>query len=125
MPPIVNQSNDPVDDFVCGTVRPSPRGAFNDRCGYGERMPFLVISPYARRNYVDHAILDLTSVLRFIEDNWQLGRIDSLDYPGRHSGRAKALSTGLAGSIVGMFDFDERYPESRNDLPAAAQRQHR
>lgn len=32
------------------------------------RLPFLVISPYAKRNYVDHAVNDQTSILRFIED---------------------------------------------------------
>ena len=46
------------------------------RCGYGPRMPFLVISPFARQNYVDHTVTDQTSVLRFIEDNFDLGRID-------------------------------------------------
>src|SRR5271165_6163865 len=89
MSPIVNQSNDaPTEDSICGTV-PLAAGAFNDRCGYGQRLPFLVISPYAKRNYVDHAILDTTSVPRFIEDNWQLGRIDSLDNPsGAPAGQA-------------------------------------
>jgi phospholipase C len=109
MPPIVNQSNDPGIDAVCGGVD-LPDGAFNDRCGYGERMPFLVISPYARRNYVDHAVLDLTSILRFIEDNWQLGRIDSLDYPdGTPTGsppRDQGSFDRMAGDITGLFDFE-------------------
>jgi len=48
MPPIVNQSNDPINDVlfgagVCGT--PTQIGAYLDRCGYGTRLPFLVISP--------------------------------------------------------------------------------
>jgi phospholipase C len=109
MPPIVNQSNDQGIDAVCGGTD-LPDGAFNDRCGYGERMPFLVISPYARRNYVDHAVMDLTSILRFIEDNWQLGRIDSLDYPdGTPSGsppRGQASFDRIAGDITGLFDFE-------------------
>ena len=50
-------------------------GAYLDRCGYGTRLPLLVISPYAKQNYVDHALTDTTSVLRFIEDNWNLGRL--------------------------------------------------
>ncbi len=115
MSPIVNQSNDPTQDSICGTV-PLPAGAFNDRCGYGQRLPFLAISPYAKRNYVDHAILDTTSVLRFIEDNWQLGRINSLDNPnGVPPGQGSFDQ--FAGSIEGLFDFDEGYPSSRNDLP--------
>ncbi|MGA8760062.1 MAG: alkaline phosphatase family protein [Stellaceae bacterium] len=121
MSPIVNQSNDPAEDSICGTVLPTtaflpPTGAFNDRCGYGQRLPFLVISPYAKSNYVDHAILDTTSVLRFIEDNWQLGWIDSLDHPGG-TPPGQGSFDQYAGSIAGLFDFDERYPESRNDLP--------
>lgn len=40
------------------------------RCGYGPRLPMLVISPYAKTNYVDHTLTDQTSILRFIEDNW-------------------------------------------------------
>jgi hypothetical protein len=32
-----------------------------------------VISPYAKRNFVDHAVTDQTSILRFIEDNWLFG----------------------------------------------------
>jgi phospholipase C len=121
MPPIVNRSNDPSAtvpgglDSICAIV-PPPATAFNDRCGYGQRLPFLVISPYAKRNYVDHATLDTTSVLRFIEDNWQLGRIDSLDNPGGAPAGQGSFDQ-LAGSIEGLFDFDEGYANSRDDLP--------
>lgn len=109
MPPILNLSNDALVDSLClGSI---PAGAFNDRCGYGERLPLLVISPYAKRNYVDHAVTDTTSVLRFIEDNWQLGRIDSLDNPdGTPEGNpppGQGSFDRLAGSIEGMFDFDD------------------
>jgi phospholipase C len=44
------------------------------RCGYGPRLPLLVISPYAKTNYVDHTLTDQTSILRFIEDNWLSGQ---------------------------------------------------
>ncbi|PRC93247.1 phospholipase C [Solimicrobium silvestre] len=40
------------------------------RCGYGPRLPMILISPYAKKNYVDHTLTDQTSILRFIEDNW-------------------------------------------------------
>ena len=40
------------------------------RCGYGPRLPLLVVSPYAKKNYVDHTLTDQSSILRFIEDNW-------------------------------------------------------
>jgi phospholipase C len=98
MPPIVSHSNDPANDALlgpsglCGTPAP---GAYLDRCGYGERLPFLVISPYAKHNYVDHAVTDTTSILRFIEDNWNLGRIGDQSFDA------------IAGSILGSFDFDD------------------
>ncbi len=53
-------------------MRHDSAGAYQDRCGYGPRLPFLVISPYAKQNNVDHTLTDQTSVLRFIEDNWGL-----------------------------------------------------
>jgi len=96
MPPIVNQSNDPAQDTLlgasgmCGTPA---AGAYLDRCGYGSRLPFLVISPHAKQNYVSHALNDQTSVTRFIEDNWNLGRIGDQSFDA------------LAGSILDMFDF--------------------
>ncbi|HEX4192682.1 MAG TPA: alkaline phosphatase family protein [Stellaceae bacterium] len=116
MSPILNLSNDPTVDSIClGTI---PSDAFNDRCGYGQRLPFLAISPFAKRNYVDHAVLDTTSILRFIEDNWQLGRIDSLDNPDGTSNGNPPPGQGsfdrLAGSIQGLFDFDD--PIEGNDV---------
>ncbi len=80
--------NTPVMGGVAG------RGAVNGRCGPGTRQPFLVISPWARRNYVDHTLITQASVLRFIEDNW-LG--------GRRLGGGSFDET--AGSINGLFDF--------------------
>ncbi len=108
MGPIVMQSKalNPVsgqpDDVLfgsgaganCGTPG---AGAFNGRCGYGPRQPFLVISPWAKQNYVDHTVTDLSSVIRFVEDNWHLGRI------GNQS------SDAIAGSLLGMFDFNENH----------------
>jgi phospholipase C len=102
MPPIVNHSNDPANDALLGTTglcsggAALAPGAYLDRCGYGERLPFLVISPYARHNYVDSSTNDLTSVLRFIEDNWDLGRIGDQSFDA------------IAGSIQGMFNFEDR-----------------
>ena len=74
MPPIVSQSSDPqtdrlLGDGLCG--KPN-LDEYSNRCGYGPRLPFLVISPYAKMNYVDHSIIDQASILRFIEDNWNL-----------------------------------------------------
>ena len=104
MGPIVNQSNalNPVtgnpDDGLfgsgstanCGTPAPA---SFNGRCGYGPRQPLLVVSPWAKRNFVDHTLTDQSSVLRFIEDNWDLGRL------GHQS------TDAIAGTLSNMFDF--------------------
>ena len=48
-----------------------------DRYGYGFRVPALLVSPYAKRGTIDHATLDFTSILRFIEDNWRLAPLAS------------------------------------------------
>jgi len=94
MAPVVTPSSDPAQDALfgssCGTL---PAGAQNDQCGYGMREPFIVISPYAKQNFVDHTLTDQSSVLAFIENNWSLGRI------GGHSTDVKA------GSILNMFNF--------------------
>ena len=66
------------------------------RCGYGTRLPLLVISPFARSNFVDHTLTDQTSIIRFIEDNWLNGeRVQ----PGG------SFDT-IAGTLENMFDFD-------------------
>jgi phospholipase C len=61
---------------ACGTST-SPLGGVNGRCGLGPRLPFLVISPYAKANFVDHTMIDQASVVNFIEYNWGLGSIQS------------------------------------------------
>jgi phospholipase C len=48
-----------------------------DENGYGLRVPGLVISPYARRGYIDHQVLSFDAYLKFIEDDFLGGaRID-------------------------------------------------
>jgi phospholipase C len=97
MPPIVSQSNDPANDALLGSTglcgTPAP-GAYLDRCGYGTRLPFLVISSFAKPNFVDSTLTDLTSILRFIEDNWNLGRIGDQSFDA------------VAGSILNIFNFN-------------------
>ena len=64
-----------------------------DRCGYGPRQPLLVISPYAKSNFVDHTTTDQSSILRFIEDNWQTGRIGNASFDTK------------AGTLLNLFSF--------------------
>jgi phospholipase C len=66
-------------------------------------MPLLVVSPFAKKNYVDHTLTDQSSVLRFVEDNWLDGtRIQ----PGG------SFDT-IAGPLDNMFDFRKRDDEPR------------
>jgi phospholipase C len=62
-----------------------------DQEGYGFRVPALLVSPYAKRGYVDHTQLDFTSILRFIGDNWNLPPLASRD--------------ANAASLTSAFDF--------------------
>jgi phospholipase C len=43
-----------------------------DRWGPGSRVPAIIISRYAKRHYVDHTQYDTTSILKLIEDRWNL-----------------------------------------------------
>ncbi|TDN62592.1 alkaline phosphatase family protein [Paraburkholderia sp. BL10I2N1] len=95
--PVADQLNAPG---ICGSGS-APDGLngkpVNGRCGPGTRIPFVVISPWAKENHVDHTLIDQSSVVRFIEDNWLDGK-----RIGGGSFDAKA------GSIMGMFDFNRR-----------------
>ncbi len=50
-----------------------------DAFGYGPRVPTLIISPYAKADYVSHFTYDFTSMLRFIEDRWNLPPLTQRD----------------------------------------------
>ena len=98
MSPIVNDSQTSFDALTgpgtAGTN--SPLAGFQGRAGYGPRLPLMVISPFAKKNFVDHAISDQSSIIRFIEDNWNLGRIGNGSFDD------------LAGSLLNMFDFSKQ-----------------
>ncbi len=64
-----------------------------DEYGYGFRVPALLVSPYARRGTIDSTILDFTSVLKFIEENWNLPSLAERD--------------AKANSFVSAFDFNQ------------------
>ena len=115
MSPVVNPSFNPIVDTLNGPGKCNNSNGFQQdepvstkplngnagtpawgRCGYGTRQPLLVVSPFAKRNHVDHTLTDQTSVLRFIEDNWLSGaRI-------QHGGSFDTI----AGPLNNMFDFD-------------------
>ena len=80
---------------VCGNG--APLAGIQGRCAYGPRQPLLVISPFAKRNFVDHSLTDQSSVLRFIEDNWDAGTVGGGSFDE------------VAGSLLNMFDFNEEH----------------
>jgi phospholipase C len=102
MPPLLTPSATSADFLFgpgnCGTPQP---GADAARCGLGPRQPLLVISPWAKQNFVDHTLTQQASVLRFVEDNWKLGFIDGPLPPGPGKGSVDRH----ANSLHGMFDF--------------------
>jgi phospholipase C len=119
MPPIVNPSFSVADKLngpsTCNaglqqgqSTRSTPlNGAFGyaaqGRCGYGTRMPLIVVSPFAKKNFIDHTLIDQTSILRFIEDNWLFGeRV-----------QPNGSFDTIAGSLDHLFDFDRREDGSR------------
>jgi phospholipase C len=68
----------------------------------GFRVPAMIVSPYARQHFVDHTALDLTAMLKFIEQNWNVRPLTRLD--------------ATAGSITSAFDFAQS-PRSAAIIP--------
>jgi phospholipase C len=106
---IVNGSNTTLDAKICtsGTASlpgPSSNGAVvQGRCGYGPRLPLLVISPWANKNYIDNTPTDQTSIIRFIEDTFLSGkRIGTGSYDSQ------------AGTIDNMFNFTNNVAPNPN-----------
>jgi phospholipase C len=50
-----------------------------DRWGPGTRVPTVIVSPWAKRGYVDHTVYDTTSILRLIETHWGLEPLGDRD----------------------------------------------
>lgn len=104
MGPIVNQSSGATDALTgpgrCGSgdsalpgIDPANAHA-QGRCGFGPRLPFLVLSPWAKVNFVDHTLTNQASVIAFIEDNWLNGKR-----------LGKGSFDNVSGPLNGMFDF--------------------
>jgi phospholipase C len=103
---VINGSSSTSDSFSspgkCGDgstalpgVNPATLHA-QGRCGYGPRLPLLVISPWARTNYVSHTVTDQTSVLRFIEDTFL-----------KQERIGQGSFDAIAGSLTDMLNFSE------------------
>jgi phospholipase C len=64
-----------------------------DEFGYGFRVPAILVSSYARRGHIDSTVLDFTSVLKFIEENWNLEPVAERD--------------AKANNFLSAFDFTQ------------------
>jgi phospholipase C len=90
-PKLLNGSdNSAIDTAMCEQTAVTV-GAGSGRCGYSQRLPMVVISPYTRDDYVSSNLTNTTSVVKFIENNWLHGQripgsfdatSGSLDAPG-------------------------------------------
>ncbi|MGA7339829.1 MAG: alkaline phosphatase family protein [Terracidiphilus sp.] len=77
------------------------------RCGYGTRIPMLIISPLVDANVVDHTLTDQSSIIRFVEDTWLNGeRIQ----PG---GSFDSIAGDVSHLFHGHGPFPPFFPEGR------------
>ncbi|MFZ6849095.1 alkaline phosphatase family protein [Undibacterium sp. RuRC25W] len=82
-----------------------------DFFGDGPRIPFLIVSPYARTNYIDHTYHDHTSVMKFIERNWKLSPLSNRSRDNRPNPAMMSTNpylpanAGAIGDLTTMFNF--------------------
>ena len=62
-----------------------------DQWGPGTRIPAVIISPFAKRGFVDHTVYDTTSIMKFIETRFDL--------------RPVAERDGKANDLTNAFQF--------------------
>jgi phospholipase C len=115
MNPVVNPSNTAKDMLTgpgqCGNGATALPGLTagtahaQGRCGFGPRLPLLIISPWAKANYVDSTVSDQTSILRFVEDVF---------LNGQRIGQGSFDS--IAGPLNNMFDFSKGAPQNNTRL---------
>ena len=109
--PVLNGSDDQHvvnslvgDQPMCVSAAANPKvgvsGGYADRCGPGPRLPLLVISPFAKANYIDDTPTEQASIPAFIEDNWMTGRLGDASFDAR------------AGTLKNMFDFSKTRGET-------------
>ncbi|WP_019866836.1 alkaline phosphatase family protein [Methylovulum miyakonense] len=84
-----------------------------DFFGDGPRIPFLVVSPYAKKGHVDHVYHDHASILKFIEHNWGLQPLsarsrDNLPNPVASSNPYLPANQPAIGDLTSLFDFSAK-----------------
>jgi acid phosphatase len=64
-----------------------------DRWGPGTRVPTIVISPFARKGFVDHTQYDTSAILKLIEERWNVQPVAERD--------------ANSGDLLTAFDFSQ------------------
>jgi len=115
--PIVNGSHTAQDAYTADGACDGPAALAGieagnkhaeGRCGYGPRLPLLVVSPWARRNFVAHNTTDQTSILRLIEDAF---------LHGRRLGQGSF--DAISGALDPPFDFSHVRPANTKRIVLA------
>jgi phospholipase C len=91
----------PPDDIAPMYLSPTDVQAGFDR--YGFRVPFVMVSPWAKKNFVSHTVADHTSILKFIETRFGLPSLTRRD--------------AAAHDLQDMFDFSAMSWPKPPDLP--------
>jgi phospholipase C len=94
---VINGTGVCISSTAAGNALPGVNSATlhaQGRCGYGPRLPLLVISPWAKKNYISNVVTDQSSVTKFIEEVFLGGK-----------GIGNGSFDSIAGSLDDMFDF--------------------
>ena len=87
---------------LCPALAQNPAGQYPENCAsfdqLGFRVPFLVVSPFARPHYVSHTVADHTSILAFIEQRFLSGNGGTRQHLTRRDQYADTLED--------LFDFE-------------------
>jgi phospholipase C len=79
-----------------------------DGQGYGIREPALVISPYAKKGFIDHQVLTTDAYLKFIEDDFLGGARLNPATDGRRDPRPTVReNASILGNLINDFDFTQ------------------
>jgi phospholipase C len=95
MQAVSQKSNSDSDAAICRTVAQVPP-EYMARCGPGPRLPLLVVSPWVKVNAVYSQQLEQASVIRYVEEHWNLATLP----PEQKSFDTRARSLG------DVFDFN-------------------
>jgi phospholipase C len=80
-----------------------------DAFGYGLRVPALVISPYAKRGYIDHQVLSFDAYNKFIEDDFLHGMRLNPSTDGRPDPRPDVReNVAILGNLISDFNFSQK-----------------